>query len=50
MSNCPLPTAETLLNNEITWLKKIRVSGLSAQHLLGVETQEHRDELDIISI
>lgn len=27
MSNCPLPTAETLLNNEITWLKKIRVSG-----------------------
>ncbi|PSN47507.1 putative ubiquitin carboxyl-terminal hydrolase FAF-X [Blattella germanica] len=24
MSNCPLPTAETLLNNEITWLKKIR--------------------------
>lgn len=28
MSNCPLPTAETLLNNEIAWLKKIRVSGL----------------------
>ncbi|XP_023706840.1 probable ubiquitin carboxyl-terminal hydrolase FAF-X isoform X1 [Cryptotermes secundus] len=24
MSNCPLPTAETLLNNEIAWLKKIR--------------------------
>ncbi|KAL0281150.1 UNVERIFIED_CONTAM: hypothetical protein PYX00_002224 [Menopon gallinae] len=24
VTNCPLPTAETLLNNEIAWLKKIR--------------------------
>ncbi|KAF4521158.1 hypothetical protein B566_EDAN017868 [Ephemera danica] len=24
VSNCPLPTAETLLNNEIAWLKQIR--------------------------
>ncbi|XP_059479532.1 probable ubiquitin carboxyl-terminal hydrolase FAF-X isoform X3 [Neocloeon triangulifer] len=24
VSNCPLPTAETLLNNEIAWLKQVR--------------------------
>jgi ubiquitin carboxyl-terminal hydrolase 9/24 len=24
VTNCPLPTAETLLNNEIAWLKQVR--------------------------